>query len=223
MPQLYSYNHELYQCVARNTTTSKRLLIRPMRLANQPYQDKRIQYGNAVSHKHADATSLYRVAYYGIIDQVMGEVNRRFQQPSYKILASIESTILEAANGKFSVLNQITDLMKNICSADVYFSKLESELLLSGFIRQSLPDVKEVRSVYTVVSVFEQDSTAGVILANVKSLLQIYLIAPMSVAAGERTFSVYRRLKSYLRTTMTERRYNNMLVLHIHKEQMPLI
>ena len=41
----------------------------------------------------------------------------------------------------------------------------------------------------------------------------------MSVASGERTFSVQRRLKSYLRATMTEKRYNNLLILHVHKHK----
>ena len=40
----------------------------------------------------------------------------------------------------------------------------------------------------------------------------------MSIAAGERTFSVPRRAKSYIRNSMTNKRTNNLLVLHVHKE-----
>ena len=42
----------------------------------------------------------------------------------------------------------------------------------------------------------------------------------MSIAAGERTFSVLRRVKTYIRNSMTNKRTNNLLLLHIHKEKM---
>ena len=40
----------------------------------------------------------------------------------------------------------------------------------------------------------------------------------MSAATAE-TFSVQRRTKNYLRNAMTERRYNNLLILSIQKEK----
>ena len=56
-------------------------------------------------------------------------------------------------------------------------------------------------------------------LSNVLRLLQFYLLAPMSAASGGRTFSSQRRVKTYLRSTMTEVRYNNLMVLHVNKER----
>ena len=41
----------------------------------------------------------------------------------------------------------------------------------------------------------------------------------MSITAGERTFSVQRRIKTYIRNSMTDKRYNNLMILHIHKEK----
>ena len=38
------------------------------------------------------------------------------------------------------------------------------------------------------------------------------------VATTERSFSVMRRVKSHLRSTMGQERLNNVMVLHIHKE-----
>lgn len=54
-------------------------------------------------------------------------------------------------------------------------------------------------------------------LTIVKKLLHIYLLASMSAASRERSFSVQRRLKTYVRSTMKGQRYNNLLILHIHK------
>ena len=48
-------------------------------------------------------------------------------------------------------------------------------------------------------------------------LAKFYMLATSSVASAERSFSVQRRMKSYLRNRMTQTRYNNVLLLHIHK------
>ena len=37
-------------------------------------------------------------------------------------------------------------------------------------------------------------------------------------ATNSRSFSALRRLKSYLRNTMSQERLNNLLVLHVHKD-----
>jgi hypothetical protein len=64
-----------------------------------------------------------------------------------------------------------------------------------------------------------QGQNGTFVVPNIVRLLQIYLLAPMSAATAERTFSVQRRMKSYLRSTMTQKRYNNLLMLNIHKER----
>ena len=40
---------------------------------------------------------------------------------------------------------------------------------------------------------------------------------PATYATSERSFSVLRRVKTYLRTTMTQNRLNHLMVLHVHK------
>ena len=40
---------------------------------------------------------------------------------------------------------------------------------------------------------------------------------PATNAVSERSASAVRRLKTYLRSTMTQCRLNNVMVLHIHK------
>ena len=42
---------------------------------------------------------------------------------------------------------------------------------------------------------------------------------PATNAVSERSFSALRRVKSYLRSTMTQSRLNNLMVLHVHKER----
>ena len=56
-------------------------------------------------------------------------------------------------------------------------------------------------------------------LSEVDCLLRIYLTIPMTSATAERTFSTVRRLKSYLRSTMSQKRLNHVVLLHTHKER----
>ena len=53
---------------------------------------------------------------------------------------------------------------------------------------------------------------------EVDKLLHIYLTVPVTTATAERSFSALRRIKSYLRSTMSEEKLNNVMLLHVHKE-----
>ena len=48
--------------------------------------------------------------------------------------------------------------------------------------------------------------------------MQLLLVMPATNASSERSFSALRRVKTYLRTTMTQERLNHMMVLHVHKD-----
>ena len=43
--------------------------------------------------------------------------------------------------------------------------------------------------------------------------------SPATNASSERSFSALRRLKTYLRFTMTQKTLNNLLILHVHKDR----
>ena len=53
---------------------------------------------------------------------------------------------------------------------------------------------------------------------QVTTMVQLYLSISVITATAERTFSVLRRLKTYLRTDMSQKRLNNALLLHVHKD-----
>ena len=38
-------------------------------------------------------------------------------------------------------------------------------------------------------------------------------------AGSERSFSAVRRIKSYLRSTMSQQRLNHLMLLHVHKDR----
>ena len=54
-------------------------------------------------------------------------------------------------------------------------------------------------------------------LPTVHLLIRLYLTIPVNSASPERTFSALNHVLTYTRSTMTESRLNNCLLLHVHK------
>ena len=48
--------------------------------------------------------------------------------------------------------------------------------------------------------------------------LHILLVIPATNCISERSFSALRRIKTYLRSTMSQARLNHLLLLHYHQE-----
>lgn len=79
--------------------------------------------------------------------------------------------------------------------------------------------IRCVTSVGTVIQLMSANTFSKTLLSEVDRLLKIYLTVPMTSATAERSFSCLRRLKSYLRSTMSQKRLNHVVLLHIHKNR----
>lgn len=53
--------------------------------------------------------------------------------------------------------------------------------------------------------------------SEITKLIKLILTIPASAATAERSFSALRRSKTYLRSTMTQKRLTHMMILHVHK------
>ena len=66
-----------------------------------------------------------------------------------------------------------------------------------------------------------QTSSSGQLelLSQVTKLVSLLLVMPATNAESERSFSAVRRIKSYLRSTMSQQRLNHLImVLHVHSD-----
>ena len=71
----------------------------------------------------------------------------------------------------------------------------------------------DVRDCFRSLSVGQQD-----LLSQPCRVLQLVLVMPGTNANSEHSFSALHRLKSHLRSSMTQQRLNNLMILHVHKE-----
>ena len=63
-----------------------------------------------------------------------------------------------------------------------------------------------------------KDKKLAELLPDLHMLIKLYLTVPLSNATAERTLSALRRVKTYLRSTMTQKHLNHYLLLHVHKD-----
>ncbi len=54
-------------------------------------------------------------------------------------------------------------------------------------------------------------------MCQVGKLVRLLLVMPATNAGSERSLSALRRIKTYLRSTMSQQRMNRLMLLHIHK------
>jgi len=52
---------------------------------------------------------------------------------------------------------------------------------------------------------------------EVEILIKLLMTCPASSCEAERSFSALRRLKTYLRSTMTQKRLSNLAICYVHK------
>ena len=64
----------------------------------------------------------------------------------------------------------------------------------------------------------QMTSAEKTLLSEVVLVMKLILVMPATNATSERSFSAMRRLKSYLRGTMSQERLNHLMVLHVHKD-----
>ena len=61
------------------------------------------------------------------------------------------------------------------------------------------------------------------VFPNVLIALRIFLSLPATVASNERSFSVLKRIKSYVRSTKMEERLNGLATLNINSDKAKLL
>lgn len=68
-----------------------------------------------------------------------------------------------------------------------------------------------------VVELLQSDVSLRQMLPELTKIVRLILTVPVTTCSAERAFSGLRRLKTYLRNTMSQTRLNNIAVLNCHR------
>ena len=170
------------------------------------------------SHEYPSAKAYYRHTYFEACDLLSAELADRFENQHIPSVLAIEHTLLKATNGE-DYQNELGVLRESCYKNDIDWSDLGRHIpLLQDVIKKGTPFVKKVTSIDTICEAMNSNNIFKEMLPSVHQLLRLYLTVPLTSATSERSFSALQRFLTDLRSSMTERRLNHCLLLHIHKE-----
>ena len=183
---------------------------------------KRLDDGSA-PHVFTSPQEYFRTKYFEALDFVENEISRRFDQSSLALPDAIENFLCKSATTAREEDHNIPDIVVKMYSKDVNMTKLKQQAqmlpdLVSAYKSSQALRNFQVTKMKSIADMMLKVPSAKCLFTEIHNLLKIYFTIPISTATAERSFSSLRRIKTFLRSTMTEVRLNNIMLLHVHKE-----
>ena len=173
--------------------------------------------GGDIEHAFESPSEYYRKRYFEVLDLLNNELTRRFDQSDFGVVMDMEKLLVAAASGKQVTLpSSVTSLYAkdfDLDSLRVQLSMLPDTIKTSGIQTKS-----EKTSVRLISEAMNAVPVAKELQSEVHKLLKLFFTVPVTTASAERSFSTLRRIKTYLRSTMTQRRLNDLMCSHIHQD-----
>ena len=174
---------------------------------------RRFEIGDGEAEFHANVEDHYRSIYYEALDLIIQCIDDRFDQAGYRIYVTLEALLLKGCKQEEHASE--LDIVKELYEGDVNFSNLEvqfqtiaaalkDDISLSAIVQYLVSLSEQVRSIYSEIVV----------------LVELILVMPATNATSERSFSALRRIKTYLRTTMSQQRLNDLMILYVHRDSL---
>lgn len=174
----------------------------------------RLQVGSGAGSFPDTPESMYQATYYECIDNVVACIRDRFNQPGYAALQKLENLLLKSAKDEShnEELKQVLELYKDDFDATSLSTQLE---LFTTMMQQ-----QEDKSIPAICRRFQEMSEPEVNnVSQVAVLVKLILVTPATNAVSERSASAMRRVKTYLRSTTSQKRLNSLLMLHCYKDR----
>lgn len=136
-----------------------------------------------------------------MLDGVDVPFKERFNQTDLDVLQKLEETLLT---------EEVDDIVYQYPELNRENLKVQLAMFRSKNTFKSSAEVANIMRgmAVEVRGLFDQ----------VETLVRLLLVIPVSSAEAERSFSALRRLKTWLRTTMSQVRLNNAAVCHVHQD-----
>ena len=173
---------------------------------------RRYEVGSSSGVSPLSPENHYRTIYYETIDTIIACIGNRFEQEGYQMYSKLEQMLV---NDRQSEVDK--DEVLKFFGSDFEKATLLTQLHLfhsnyRGYSADKRTCIHDIVSLVKDMSVGEK-----VLIDQVMKLIRLVLVMPATNAISERSFSAMRRIKTYLRSTMSQARLNAAMVLHVHK------
>ncbi|XP_053323828.1 zinc finger MYM-type protein 1-like [Spea bombifrons] len=177
--------------------------LKEVNVPRQPKVPKRLQHGPTEQFHAKTVKEYYCPQYFQLIDAILTQLMQRFDQEGLLIYEKLEQCLLtgQASEG----LLQYPEIEHNLLSAQI----------------TTLSSVHKYTSVSEAVEILRKmPARERCFFSEVEKMVRILLTVPASSCEAERSFSALRRLKTWLRSTMTQKRLNHVAICNIHRDIM---
>ena len=176
----------------------------------QSSDDSTLKADNELFHDQQEKTEWKR-QYFEVLDLVDSAIERRFNQNDMKVASKRENTFLDGANRGLTL-----SALEHINLPDpIDKARLVMELIL---LRDYTADRQFISVQELADFVTELNPQTRIMFKQVTRTIELCLSLPVSAASSERSFSALKRLKTWLRSTMTQKRLTQTSLMHVHQE-----
>lgn len=145
-----------------------------------------------------------------VCDTILGHTRERFSFTNHLVSATLLQSDQFAHYNKTFPEDALTSTVNAYPMLNG--SKLKTEL---GLI-YSKDEFKACRGAVDLFQLF-MENNLGEVFSETVTLLKIIITTPMTTAEAERCFSTLKRIKTFLRNTMTQERLNALAMLSMEK------
>jgi hypothetical protein len=166
----------------------------------------------SVAHVFETPEDMFRPVFIEIADTAISGLNDRFQTSTTNHLNLMEDFVVGKSDGtelcEFYGGNS-GDLNKNrlVLHRDMLHDMARAQDVLIDSVGKCLQFLTS-----------DSCSAALTLLPEFAKFMRILLTIPVSSCCAERSFSALRRIKTYLRSTMTQQRLNTAAVMHVNRD-----
>lgn len=178
----------------------------------------RFEHGSGVPSFPESAEDLYRRIYFEVLDLMISAIEDRFKQPGFAAYSQLEDLLLKCLKSE-DISDQVNYVRDNYAD-DINVQQLLPQLdVFKVMIDKdgNRPTVTCFQDILDSVKNFSQAQKH--LVSEVITICTLLLVNPATSATGERMFSMARRVKTWLRANMQQQRFNNISLLHCHKER----
>lgn len=170
-------------------------------------------YGPAAAAYHPQTVDdHYRPLFFEAVDMIVASIKDRFDQPSYKTFAALETMLLNVISDQ--PFDDEIQHLHNVYGDDVSIESLKVEF---GIFKQLFSD-DPVRCFHDIHKRLKKLESEQLLMPNIIKICKLLLVNPATSATPERSFSMARRVKTWQRATMTQKRFNALSILNCHKD-----
>ena len=209
-------SEESFSGFFEEVTTEARQFCDEPHLPRQRQPPRRID-GGAQGHVFETAADFYRQQFFETVDHIVQNIQARFDQESFGLPRQIEELLVAAASGEKNIL--IPEQVATVFREDIDLARLKTQLCMVPDTFTTPPEKKIPAVIKGLSYEMQEADSVRRMLSEVDKLIKLYLTIPVTTATAERTFSALKRVKSYLRSSMTQERLNHCVILHVFKER----